>query len=91
MVVAINQTNSFNVTLTEHSITVTKIINSKAYSLTAPIFSLNGEHGNVLGQDKWLKAIEQLNRMLAMSDEDFKLFAKMQQDLNKEIKEDDNV
>ena len=91
MVVAINQTNSFNVTLTEHSTTVTKIINSKAYSMTAPIFSLNGEHSNVLDQDKWLKAIEQLNRMLNMCNEDFKLFAKIQQDLNKEIKEDDNV
>ena len=85
MVVSINQTNSFNVTLTEHSTTVTKIIHAKAYSMAAPIFSLNGD------QDKWLKAIEQLNRMLNMCDEDFKLFAKMQQDLNKEIKEDDNV
>ena len=74
MVVSINQTNSFNVILTGHSIKVTKIIHAKAYSLTAPFFSL-----------------EQLNRMLNMCDEDFKLFAKMQQDLNKEIKEDDNV
>lgn len=63
MVVSINQTNSFNVVLTDHSIKVTKIIHAKAYSLTAPIFSL-----------------EQLNRMLAMSDEDFKLFSGMQQD-----------
>ena len=74
MVVSINQTNSFNVILTDHSIKVTKIIHAKAYSLTAPIFSL-----------------EQLNRMLNMCNEDFKLFAKMQQDLNKEIKGDDNV
>lgn len=70
MVVSINQTNSFNVVLTDHSIKVTKIIHAKAYSLTAPIFSL-----------------EQLNRMLNMSDEDFKLFAEMQTNLSK----DENV
>jgi len=70
MLVSINQTNSFNVALTYHSIKVTKIINAKAYSLTAPCFSL-----------------EQLNRMLAMSDEDFKLFAEMQVNLTK----DENV
>jgi len=70
MLVSINQTNSFNVALTDHSIKVTKIINAKAYSLIAPIFSL-----------------EQLNRMLAMSDEDFKLFAEMQVNLTK----DENV
>lgn len=66
MVVSINQTNSFNVVLTDHSIKVTKIIHAKAYSLTAPIFSL-----------------EQLNRMLNMSDEDFKLFAEMQVNLTR--------
>lgn len=66
MVVSINQTNSFNVTLTEHSTAVTKIINSKAYSMTAPIFSL-----------------EQLNRMLNMCNEDFKLFAEMQTNLTR--------
>lgn len=80
MSVSINQTNSFNVVLTDRSIKVTKIIHAKAYSLTAPIFSLND---NVLDQDKWLKAIEQLNRMLAMSDEDFKLFAEMQVNLTR--------
>lgn len=63
MVVSINQTNSFNVVLTDHSIKVTKIIHAKAYSLTAPTFSL-----------------KQLSTMLAMSDEDFKLFSGMQQD-----------
>ena len=83
MVVSINQTNSFNVTLTEHSTTVTKIIHAKAYSMAAPIFSLNGEHGNVLDQGKWLKAIKQLSTMLAMSDEDFKLFAEMQVNLTR--------
>lgn len=87
MLVSINQTNSFNVVLTDHSIKVTKIIHAKAYSLTAPIFSLNGEHDNVLDQDKWLKAIKQLEIMLAMSDEDFKLFAEMQVNLPK----DENV
>ena len=84
MLVSINQTNSFNVALTDHSIKVTKIIHAKAYSLTAPIFSLND---NVLDQDKWLKAIKQLDTMLAMSDENFKLFAEMQINLSK----DENV
>ena len=77
MVVAINQTNSFNVILTDHSIKVTKIIHAKAYSLTAPTFSL-----------------KQLSMMLAMSDEDFALFAKMQQDRLKDEDEqlkDENV
>lgn len=67
MLVSINQTNSFNVILTDHSIKVTKIIHAKAYSLTAPIFSL-----------------KQLGTMLAMSDEDFKLFAEMQVNLSKD-------
>ena len=62
MLLEINQTNSFQTIITSTEVSVTRIINSRAYKLDSQINS--AEEG-----------IKRLSNILAMSNTDFVLFA----------------
>jgi len=70
MLVEINQTNSFQTIITSQEVSVTRIINSRAYKIDSKINSAE-------------EAIKRLSNILAMSNEDFLLFAQ----INKNSKE----